>query len=1181
MAVLRIVTRTQASVASLRYEAPADPPLSADVPFSFQISVHDEEELRWYLEDYLQYPHSPAPAIAARVERRMAEIGHGLFHGLFGATEEALSLWAGLKPHVGETSVEVISDQPECPWELLQEPDDALPLCLRAQSFVRTTPGAAGRPPAETEPVLGRLRILLVICRPGRGADVPFRSVAARLLQGLRGANVPYELDVVRPPTFERMYEVLREARAANCPYHIVHFDGHGIYADQEAEVLNRPPDPRKMRGYLVFEAEDGSAQYVDGALCGATLAEAKTPLLLLNACRSAHAEPAGQPGDGPAADRLRPLGSFAQEVMDHGTAAVVAMRYNIYVETAARFVGELYAALARGAPVAEAVTEARRQLAQDPVRSAGYEPRPLQDWCVPVVYEAGPPAVLPGECPPESPAAEQQGGHAEAPALRELHLPPPPDVGIFGRDTLIQEVDRAFNTHGVVLLHGYIGSGKTALASEFARWYAATGGVRGPVLFMSFERPMPLGQILDQAGDALRPFLEGAGVTWPTSGDPRRGEAALAALDRLSVFWIWDGLDGTRPGLGPHEQHELADFLRAVRRGRAKFLLTSRGKEDGWLGKGWPHRVLVGPVEGPDCLRLARALVESHGVVAEAGALPPLVGFSFGNPLTLIELIDHAVRGRMTTREEVDALLTRLRSGDTGREMGLAPVAGEGVAALLAAALARGFTEPERVQLSLLCLFQEFVNYEVVLLMGGGLLPGGGPRPDWALPALQGLDRRSMVELLDRAAASGVLATLFEPYYAPHPALRWGLRPLFDRFFPAEGEPSPQRAALRAFVQGFRLLSDNFVGQLGAGNFDVLQKLFLEEVNLRHACRLARANGWWEEEIRTAEALLTAYRLKQRMAEFTLLCAELMPLVADPATKCPLAGREEYWNNLVEKQAQVAEACHDFAEAERLLGLCLEYDRPRVLAVPRGQMDAEQRKRAEQLALTLYRLGQVRLNRRDRRCVEHFQEALTFFEQLGHGNQAANCAMDLGTAYLRVEGVRDLDEAAKSYHRALELFDERDNLGRGKAYGQLGAVALDWFEAARRAGAPSDKVLAALNHALRYHLHALEQVPPSAVYERAVFHTRVSSIYREGQEWAMAFQHGQEAVGLFEAASAPLDAANARVNIANLLADQGRHDAAVEYVRAAVEAFERLGDVTALSEARHQLAEFERLRSR
>ena len=62
--------------------------------------------------------------------------------------------------------------------------------------------------------------------------------------------------------------------------------------------------------------------------------------------------------------------------------------------------------------------------------------------------------------------------------------LPATPDAGFWGRDETLLALDRAFDTHPIVLLHAYAGSGKTATAAEFARWYALTGGVEGPVLF-------------------------------------------------------------------------------------------------------------------------------------------------------------------------------------------------------------------------------------------------------------------------------------------------------------------------------------------------------------------------------------------------------------------------------------------------------------------------------------------------------------------------------------------------------------------------------------------------------------------------------------------------------------------------------------------------------------------------
>ena len=117
--------------------------------------------------------------------------------------------------------------------------------------------------------------------------------------------------------------------------------------------------------------------------------------MLVLNACRSAHADLATAPetesGRSDAHRRVRAYGSLAQEVMDTGVAGVVAMRYNVYVVTAAKFIGQVYQGLLAGQPLGAAVSAARRQLAADPQRQVGAQPLPLQDWIVPVVYEAAP----------------------------------------------------------------------------------------------------------------------------------------------------------------------------------------------------------------------------------------------------------------------------------------------------------------------------------------------------------------------------------------------------------------------------------------------------------------------------------------------------------------------------------------------------------------------------------------------------------------------------------------------------------------------------------------------------------------------------------------------------------------------------------------------------------------------
>jgi len=292
--------------------------------------------------------------------------------------------------------------------------------------------------------------------------------------------------------------KVLRAAKAAGQPYHIVHFDGHGLYAELQPNGVsfnrllfsdNRPG----KHGYIAFEnaALPDNLELISGLQLGALLVETQTPVLVLNACRSAHADAAPLPEQGEAGVRVdasvgsdshsqvRALGSLAQEVMDAGVSGVVAMRYNVYVVTAAQFVADLYAALTQGQSLGEAVTLGRKQLAAQPLRTIAYDPIPLQDWPVPIVYEAAPIQLFPKQrqTAPLNISLQLPTSNLQSP---EDGLPPRPDVGFYGRDETLLALDRAFDTQNVVLLWAFAGSGKTTTAVEFARWYPRPEDLKG-----------------------------------------------------------------------------------------------------------------------------------------------------------------------------------------------------------------------------------------------------------------------------------------------------------------------------------------------------------------------------------------------------------------------------------------------------------------------------------------------------------------------------------------------------------------------------------------------------------------------------------------------------------------------------------------------------------------------------
>ena len=68
------------------------PRQTATAQVSCTLDAEQMERLRWYLEDYLQFPYDPAPTLAAEVERQIEAIGRDQFQQLFEANPNTLRL---------------------------------------------------------------------------------------------------------------------------------------------------------------------------------------------------------------------------------------------------------------------------------------------------------------------------------------------------------------------------------------------------------------------------------------------------------------------------------------------------------------------------------------------------------------------------------------------------------------------------------------------------------------------------------------------------------------------------------------------------------------------------------------------------------------------------------------------------------------------------------------------------------------------------------------------------------------------------------------------------------------------------------------------------------------------------------------------------------------------------------
>jgi tetratricopeptide (TPR) repeat protein len=1200
------------------------PRQTATSHYNFKFTDQDQENLRWYLEDFLQYPHDPAPEIAARIEEHMAQIGTELFKALFQSSDDARDLWAMLRTRLSDTRIEIITTVAEAtaiPWELIRDPKTDVPLALRARSFVHAQPQAV-QVPQVPQTGSGPIRILLVICRPGGRDDVPFRSVATHLIKGLsEDARAVFQLEVLRPPTFKQLGHVLRRAKAEGQPYHIIHFDGHGAFLNMEklfsawkkntdeemmkqmAELLKIDHDrfsptaiyPRTPRqgdhGYLIFENPQSEFNYrmVDGQELGKLLVETDATVLVLNACRSSYTNPLSAPAADKTADgdphvQVRVLGSLAQEAMDAGASGVVAMRYNVYVATAAQFMADLYAELITGRTLGEAVTSGRKQLDDKPLREIAFEPYSLQDWSVPVVYEAAPISLFPVHDKPESEMLKITLGEDQVtPDGLDPKLPKRPDAGFFGRDETLLALDRAFDTQSIVLLHAYAGSGKTATAAEFARWYKLTGGVQGPVLFTSFEQYKPLSRVLDQIGDTFGGLLEQAGIHWLTLDDENRRNVALQVLKQISVLWIWDNVEpvagfpaGTESAWSTHEQQELSDFLRSAQDTQAKFLLTSRRDERSWLGDNLPARITVPPMPMQERIQLARAIAEKHGRrLIEVKDWRPLLKFTQGNPLTITVLVGQALREGLTTQEQIGSFIEQLHAGEAEFEDEISEGRSKSLSASLSYGFEHAFSEEEHRQLALLHLFQGFVNVGILGIMSN-------PEFKWCLSEVRGLTRETGIMLLNRADEIGLLTAIGGGYYAIHPALPWFFGSLFDKYYASVAGDGQELMAARAFVEAMGELGNYYQYQYEDGNRDVITKLSLEEANLLYARKLAHMHKWWNGVISTMQGLHWLYDHTGRTAEWARLVNEIVPDFIDPKTDGPLPGCEEEWSIVTEYRIRLAKEARQWTEADRLQRACVDWGHKRAataLAAPPEALDSTKRNVIRTLVVSLEALGNLQCELGKSECVDSYEEAIELVERIGDKPEEAICAYNLGNAYLTISTIRNLEQAEQWYRRSLELYDEHDKLGQAGCLGQLGCVARERFKEAKAAKKPEKELLSHINDALQYHNKAFEMTPSNAVNDLAVIHNQLGGIYYDAGDLDRALSHSRDSIRYKEMAGNLYSAAGTRYNVALILKQSGRFDDALDYANAALRNFETYGEGAAemIQKTRNLIAQIEK----
>ncbi|MBM4046523.1 MAG: CHAT domain-containing protein, partial [Planctomycetes bacterium] len=587
-------------------------PVAIPSPYKFPVKDRPNEhlisQLRWYLEGFIQYPFPPRTEQAAHVEAALAAWGEQAFRALFQNGKARDWMTDAKRGHAaGKTPLhlQVSSDDPgilSWPWEALKDPETGV-LAHQARVERRLNFNLPEPPPLSDQLPKDRIHILLVTARPYE-EDVQYRSISRPLVELIETEKLPAAVTLVRPPTFDRLREMLR---AKPHFYHILHFDGHGAYRPDAAPGGRPDMFQKGPEGRLIFENEDGQEHPVTAQELSDLLREHAVPVVVLNACQSAML-------DAEAAD---PFASVAAALLRTGIRSVVAMSYSVTVVGAREFLPPFYRGLFATGHVAEAVRRGRQEMRAHPQRSRLDPAVKLHDWLVPVAYQQEPVelAFAARKKPaPSAPAADER--------LRPGQEEEKERFTFVGRDSVFLALERAMRRKPAgLLIHGLGGIGKTRLARVFLRWLHSTGGLGHGFFWFAFNEIRSAAHVFNEMGRA---------VFGPQFGALPAEQAMnlLAQAFRQHPFVIvWDnfesvcGIPGTdvTATLPAADQGLLRAFLAGLRGGATKVILTSRSEED-WLGATDCFKVRLPGLRGDEVWDYAAQILDDLGLKVDRG---------------------------------------------------------------------------------------------------------------------------------------------------------------------------------------------------------------------------------------------------------------------------------------------------------------------------------------------------------------------------------------------------------------------------------------------------------------------------------------------------------------------------------------------------------------------------------
>ncbi len=367
-----------------------------------------------------------APPIRAKF---LKEFGQSLYQAISPSFGQGLPLHSG--PIILDIKERGLS---QLPWELMWAEGEWL---AKTKGIVRVA--GLGKGPRGGS-IKGPLKVLVALAspvyKPGveeslQPDPINLRSQMEIFTQGLSRKRFAATFNILAHITRRRLGDELVK------DYHILHFVGHG------------------SRGSLSLEDDYACADEVDSAWLRENLSNSSLHLALFNSCYTASHDPEAS------------CAGIAKTLLDAGIPLVVGMQLAISEGAARAFAHKFYRALAEGKSVVEAMTMARRAIAD----CAGCRP---WEWLTPVLF-VQPDALESIQMPFVLPLPSSSSA-----AIRIIKPKKAAMVGVEGEEFFLdrrRELVEILKTlsftpyqlQRVVVLKGPAGMGKTALALQAA----------------------------------------------------------------------------------------------------------------------------------------------------------------------------------------------------------------------------------------------------------------------------------------------------------------------------------------------------------------------------------------------------------------------------------------------------------------------------------------------------------------------------------------------------------------------------------------------------------------------------------------------------------------------------------------------------------------------------------------